>query len=472
MRNVLNLGLTISIVMFTIFHFFTYFYEINWLLKVLAVSGFGIFVFTFIMHTLPKMKMPFSLFIIGIIILFFSDTSMADGLWEGLLQMRNIIGLLIVVPMISWVLREEPFLEAIMEYGHRYLNTSRKFYLGMISFTQIIAYFLLFGAIPMMYQFVNMILKDKKGEAWEHFKGTALLRGFSLSVLWVISIPSFAYVVGTMNASLGLAIFQGMIVAVVGVIVAVLFSKADEKKYGVNLTAGLKSEIADLLAHTSDEKTMYRHVKEFIALFVTLFGSIFILNSLIDIELLVLIPLVVLVWIFVYYIVKGRLNKLFDLAKIYIKTDMARQSYQLCVMLGAGMLIYALGQTAFADIVVNGIYSLQELLPFLNLLYFLPFMVILLGFAALGPLTVMVLVAGILQSIYLPYPAELIVLAITLGSSISILLSPVIMPIIVLSGENKLSGFKNGIQFNWKYALVMYILVMGYIQLRVYLGNY
>src|SRR5699024_10823988 len=87
-------------------------------------------------------------------------------------------------------------------------------------------------------------------------------------------------------------------------------------------------------------------------------------------------------------------------------------------------------------------YSLQASLPFINILYFLPFMVIILGFFGLGPLTVMVLLGGILESIQLPYPPELIVVAITLGSAISILLSPLIMPIIALSGVNGLSGFK------------------------------
>ncbi|MFC4023517.1 hypothetical protein ACFOUV_06745 [Oceanobacillus longus] len=470
MKTVNQWGLTISIIIFTILHFYTYFYENTILLNLLSISGIGIFFFAVIIYTPPKIKMPFGLFIVGMIILIFSDTSMIQGVRDGFLQMRNMIGLLVIVPMISWVLREEPYLEAIMGFGHRLLNTSRKFYFGIISFTQIIAYFLLFGSIPMMYQFVNMILKDEKGEAWEHFKGTAVLRGFALSVMWVVSIPSFAFVVETMDANLGITIVQGMIVSTIGIFVALIFSKFEEKKYGVDLTAGLTTEIEDLLSHSSNKKEMNRHVIEFAVLFISLFGSIFILNAFVEVELLVLIPLVVMVWIGTYYVIKRKINNFFHTAKSYVQKDMARQSYQLCVMLGAGILIFALTQTGFASFVVNGIYSMQEILPFLNVLYFLPFMVIILGFVGLGPLTVMVLVAGILETIYLPYPPELIVLAVTLGSSISILLSPVLMPIIILSGANGLSGFKNGVLFNWKYALVIYVLVMGYVQGRVYLG--
>ncbi|WP_010647932.1 hypothetical protein [Oceanobacillus massiliensis] len=470
MKKVVQWGLPISIITFTVLHFVTYFNGNEFLLDLLSISGMGILLFAVILYTPPKIKMPFGLFIAGLLIITFSDSHLMEGLMDGFREMRNMIGLLVTVPMISWVLREEPFLEAIMGFGHRFLNTSRKFYFGMISFTQIIAYFLLFGSISMMYQFVDMILKDESGEAWEHFKGTALLRGFSLSVMWVVSIPSFAYVVESMGASLGVSIIQGMFVSIAGIMVALLFSKFEEKSYGVDLTAGLKTEIEELLSHTADKKQMNRIVLEFMILFVSLFGSIFILSSFVEIELLILIPLVVMVWILTYYVSKRRLNKLFDLAKKYVQKDMAHQSYQLCVMLGAGILIFALSHTEFASLIVDGIYSLQEVLPFLNVLYFLPFMVIILGFFGLGPLTVMVLVAGILESIYLPYPPELIVLAVTLGSSISILLSPMIMPIIMLSGENGLSGFKNGIGFNWKFGVVIYLMVMGYVQVRVYMG--
>jgi len=79
----------------------------------------------------------------------------------------------------------------------------------------------------------------------------------------------------------------------------------------------------------------------------------------------------------------------------------------------------------------------------------------------------MVLVGAILGGLHLPYPPEIIVLTVTSGSAISILLSPLIMPVISLSGANGLSGFKNGIRFNWKYALVLYAVVQVYVQMVV-----
>ncbi|UJL45568.1 hypothetical protein KFZ58_14345 [Virgibacillus sp. NKC19-16] len=464
MNALIQWGLRLSITFYALLHFITYFYDKEILLFFLSISGLSLFLFAVISYTVKNIKLPLSLFLVGIAILFFSNGSMTEGILNGFLQMRDMIGLLVVIPMIGWVLREEPYMEAIMGFGHKMLNTSRKFYVGMASFTQIIAYFLNFGSIPMMYQFENMILKDEKGEAWENFKGTAVLRGFALSTMWVVSIPSFAFVVEAMNASLWVSIFQGLGMSICGIFLAVAFSHFEEKRYGVDLTTGLQTEISEVLRHTTDRKQRNHRVREFVVLFVTLFGTIFLLQAVLPIELLVLIPLVVLVWIGVYYLVKKRTKNLLKEAKIYVQTDMGKQSYQLCVMLGAGMMISALNQTGFASLVVDGIYALQESLPFINVLYFLPFMVIILAFFGLGPLTVMVLVGGILGSLSLPYPPELIVLVVTSGSAISILLSPMIMPVIVLSGNNGLSLFTNGVKFNWKYAAMLYVVVQVYVQ--------
>lgn len=464
MQNGIQRGLSLSIVLYGMLHFITYFYPNRTVLTVLSISGIGILLFAALILSPKKLKMPLSLLIIGLLILIYSDASLLDGLKDGFLEMRNMIGLLILVPLISWVLQEEPYMESIISLGNKLLNTSRKFYLGMISFVQVIAYFLLFGSIQMVYHFIDEILEDRKGEAWENFKGTALLRGFALSTMWVVSIPSFVYVVEVMDASLFLSIIQGLGMSAVGVIIAMIFSRFEEKKYEVDLTAGIRGEFRDVMETTTSIYRVKRDFKEFFVLFVSLFGTIFLLQAFLDMELLILIPLVVMIWIVAFYLYKKRPHKLVSHLQNHVNKEIVYGSYQLCMMLGAGFMIYALNQTMFAERFIEGIYSFQEVLPFLNLLYFLPFIIIILGLMGLGPLTVMVLVGGILEGLPLPYPPEIIVLTITSGSAVSILLSPIIMPVITLSGANGLSVLKNGIGFNWKYALVIYVVVQVYVQ--------
>ncbi|MGP4108500.1 hypothetical protein [Virgibacillus sp. L01] len=460
--------LRLSIFLYGLLHFVTFFVNNELLADLQALSGLLILLFAGINLTVKQFKLPLVLFLTGLITITLAGDSLFENLQDGLLQMSSIIGLLIVVPMIGWVLREEPYIEEIIGLAHRMLDTSRKFYFGMIFFTHIISYFLLFGAIPLMYRFVDDILKNQQGEAWENFKGTALLRAFALSTLWIISIPSFTFAVEALNASLWVTILQGFVVTVCAIAVAVIFSYFDEKRYGVDLTSEIKTEIDKVVSHSSNRKQQIRHTLEFAFLFITLFGSIFILYELISIPLMVLIPLVIIVWTSIYFTIKKSSAKLFRQTAEYYREGLISQGYQFSIMLAAGVMILGINQTGLGANFIEMIYSLQEIIPFFNMLYFLPFIVIILGFMALGPLTVMVLVAGILESISLPYPPELVVLSITSGSAISILLSPLIMPVIILSGTNGLSGYKNGIKFNLKYAIALYVMVQFYIQFVVY----
>ncbi|RYG71970.1 hypothetical protein EU245_12160 [Lentibacillus lipolyticus] len=467
MHGFVTRGLRLSIFLYALLHFINYFFHSSVIATIHAGIGLVMLVLAATYLTLYRFKLPLFLLTGGVVIFVLTGGFNVGNIRNGLLQMSDIIGLLAIVPMIGWVLRQEAYIEELIGLAHELLDSSRKFYFVMVSFTHILSYFLLFGVIPLMYQFVSNILQHQRGEAWEYFKGTALLRGFALSTIWVISIPSFAFAVDALNASLWKAILQGFFVAAAGLLMAVLFSYFEEKRYGIDFTSEINTEIAAVLERSSDKKEQLRMAIEFIFLFITLFGTIFLLYEILAVKLMLLIPFVIIVWASMYFLVKRKLKNMLTEMKDYYVNGLSSKAYQFSVLTSAGVIIFAMNQSGIGETLINGIYSLQEVLPFFNMLYFLPFIVIILGFLGLGPLTVMVLVAGILESISLPYSPELIVLAVTLGSAISILLSPLIMPVIILSGTNGLSAFKNGLKFNYKYAIALYVMVQCYIQWMV-----
>src|SRR5699024_8653292 len=286
--------------------------------------------------------------------------------------------------------------------------------------------------------------------------------------LWVVTVPSFVVVVDTLGASIYISIAQGFGIALIGTFIAVLLVSYAERKHNLDITSVLQKEIESVLLHASDDKKVRKQkVIEFFVLFFSLFGAIFFIYGVWKVSLMILIPVVIIIWVISFYIYKRRPYKLKTIGKEYFSIGLARQSYLVTLMLSIGTLIYALNQTDFAENVVGGLNFLESHVSWLNPLYLLPFIVIFLGFLGLGPLTVMVLMAGILNSLALPYPPELIVLAITSGSVISILISPMIMPLIILSATNGLSLFTNGIKFNWKFSILFYIVTQLYIQFMI-----
>jgi len=469
MQNIIAFGLRISIIVFTLAHVIESFTEHEWLLQVISVSGVALILFAVLSFPLGRLKLPLFILLISMAILLSAQVNPLTGLFLGVGEMRNIIGLLVVIPLIKWVLEEESYVEDMMSVFHSLINTSKKFYFSLVSLTQILAYFLLFASIPTMYQLIDVFFKDKDVEIWESYKSTALLRGFSLSTLWVVTIPSFIVVVDTLNASIYLSIAQGFGIALAGTLLAVLFMAFETRKADVDLTPLLQAEMDYVLKDASaDYQVRKKNVREFFLLFISLFGTIFLIYGIWEVPLLILIPLVIIVWMITFYLYKQRTSKLKTIGKHYLTDGLKNQTPSVVLMLSIGVLIYAINETSFAESVVSGINYLESQVSWLNPLYLLPFIVIILGLMGLGPLTVMVLVAGILTTLDLAYPPELIVLAITSGSVISILLSPLILPLIVLSHANGLSSLKNGIKNNWKFALVFYGLTQTYIQIMIY----
>lgn len=468
MLNLSRYSFTFLISLYALLYFVDYFSTISIVSTIISIIGLCAFLISFVFMPIKKGAISLLLTVLALALHLIAGNSIVEGAISGFNIMSGLITLLLIVPMISWVLREKPYIESVIHLAQNLLNTSRKFYFGMLVITQMISYFLLFGAIPMVYQMVNDFMSDQTGEAWENYKGTALLRGFALTTMWVISIPSFVFAVSHLDASLFLSILQGAILSFCGVLLAVVFSYFQEKRYGVNITEGIQEQIAKVSQQTLEKDIGNREALEFLYLFISLFGTIFLLNAVWDVELLLIIPIVIIFWVIAYFLITRRMVKMLQQGKVYVNKDVANQAQQFSILLAAGFLIDAVEQSGYGQYLVDGIFFLTDAIPFLNFLWVLPFVVILLGFIGLGPLTVIVLVSGILQGVELPYPPEIVVLGITSGSVISIMLSPLILPVIVLSASNGLSILKNGIRFNFAYAIAFYFLVQLYLQLMVH----
>lgn len=469
MKSIAAKGFTLFISLYALLHFISYFTEQPFLEFLLSILGMLTLIFAFWLLPFKRAKLQFCLILIAFIVLIFTSDSSWDGMVEGLRQMRNLVGLLFVVPMISWVLKEEPYIEEIMSFAHNFLDKSHKFYFGLMAMTQVISHFLLFGSVPMMYRFIDSFLKEQKGEAWEHFKGTAILRSFALSTMWVISIPSFIFAVEALDATMWKSTLYGFLFALAGTVLSVILMHFQGKKYGVDFTSVLKVEIDKAMRNSRNQGRWNPDVIEFVFLFVSLFGTIFIVHEIWGLEFLLVIPLVIFVWTLLYFFFKKRRGSIVRDAKMYFSKGIANQAQQFSILLAAGLLIYSLNQSGVGSYVISGMDFLTDIVPILNILFLIPFIVIFLGFVGLGPLQAIVLVTGILEGVALPYPPELIVLSVTSGSVISILLSPFVMPIIILSSVNGLSEIRNGLQFNWKFAIIFYCMVQLYVQLMVLL---
>src|SRR5699024_320518 len=135
-----------------------------------------------------------------------------------------------------------------------------------------------------------------------------------------------------------------------------------------------------MLLNASNKQVRIKKVLEFFFLFLSLFGTIFIVYAIWQVPLMILIPLVIIFWMIAFYLIKRRIDRLRIITKTYIHHGLQKQAYQLNVMISVGVLIFALNQTSFAMNVVNGLNAVEHAVSWLNPLFLLPFIVMILGF--------------------------------------------------------------------------------------------
>src|SRR5699024_11515336 len=108
-------------------------------------------------------------------------------------------------------------------------------------------------------------------------------------------------------------------------------------------------------------------------------------------------------WTITFYIYKRRIYKFKALTKDYFFNSLKNQTYQVSLMLSIGALIFSLNQTNFAENVVGGLNFLENYISWLNPLYFLPFIFIILGLLVLGPFQLLYLLQVLLIVLFLLY---------------------------------------------------------------------
>lgn len=472
MKKIATGGFVALICLYTIVHYMQLIFGWNWLLLISSLAGLAAFIFTFGYIPLKKMALPSVLILLAGVISYFA----LDGNWfgtilTGIREMESLVVMLLVVPMVGWVFKDEPYIEEVMFFSRRWLYSSYRFFAGSIFVGQIISYFLLVGSVSMNYQIVNTFLKYRTNDLWEVFKSRSVLRGFALSTMWVFSIPSFSYAVEILGASFPIAILQGFLFSLVGIALSVIGLWIMEKKHNVSLSTGIIEELQRIESMKAKDTNGNVKVIEFAILFISLIGSIMLLHSLFSIDILTVIPPVVLLWTLSYFSIKRRFHRFFAESKSYLTSSMRWKAPEIMIMMTAGPLIYALNKSGIGQSFVEWSFLMTSGLEWLNFLWLLPFFVLILGFSGLGVAVAVILVGGILQSIHLPYPPELIVFSLTIGSVMTIVTSPFMVGIILLSGQNGKSLIENGMRRNWAFAAVFYIVGQIYIQLMLIIGN-
>ncbi|WP_218970534.1 hypothetical protein [Alkalihalobacterium alkalinitrilicum] len=434
-----------------------------WLNVFLSLISIITLIFSIVLLTLRQAALPLSLCLMGLTI-YFSTVKNIDieVLLNGISEMRVMVFVLVVVPIVRWVLNSKKYIQSVMVCSNKYLRSSISFYAGMMAVTQVVSFFLLVAAVPVTYQFVSRYQIEKNKALWEYLKNTAIIRGFALTSIWSISIPSFVYAIEALGASVKITIFHGFILSIVGIMIGTILFAITNWKNTSALTVEIRKTV-NYSFNSNEEKVLKRLLLEFFLLLVSLIFSILIFNFYFSWGLLKVIPIVVIIWTVTYFIIQKKLKFLLTEVTKYFKTDIPLKAKEVSIFLSAGLLISSINESRAGQILIEEIYHLIINYNFINFLVILPFLIVLFAFFGLPASASMVLVGGILQGVLLPYSPEAIVLSLTLGNVIGVLISPFMIPGVLLSSVNMSVPYRYTFASNKLYALCFIIVAIIYI---------
>ena len=465
MSTIIGRLFSFSAVAFTALHLTDSWLHLPWMAELLSLFGLVILICFFALAKWRKAALPLLLTAAAVFVLWRSTggDGLADRLFEGFRYMRLLLPVLLVFPMFSWVLKLEPYVESMMSYAGKRLKNGRRIHFILLAVTQIISSFLMIGSIHFMYRWMQSLLEKKTGREWEEFKGTIALRGFSLSTIWVITIPSFSYAVSALQANAAVMIGQGLAFALFGVWLTMLMQSLKDRRRGTRLPEELYAELKTVDTEAA-AKQIVKHVREFLLIFLALTAVIFAAHGLTGLDLLYLFPILLFPSVAFIFIAKKKGRQFAAELKSYLSRELPNKSYEMAVFVSTGLFIYAMNDSGWSKAVVSSIYSFTDQMHLVNMLFLLPLIIVVLSFLGLSPLNNMVLLGGIIQSIHLPYPPEIVAFSMTVGSLMGHVLSPITVAAVMLSAANGKSAWFNSVRSNWAFALVFFAVSQVYMQ--------
>jgi hypothetical protein len=444
-------------------YFIVYFvsepFGLPWLNPLFSFLGLLIFASAFFLLRGAALILPIILLVFstGMIFLTGSDPVI---LWDGLREMKMILPLVLLVPLVGWIMNQKPYIQAVFKASQKWMKTSTHYYLGLSLLSYAISSFMLMAGIALLHALISGNRPDNtpSRSTEDYFKSTSIMRGYSLTSLFSLFTPAFAYAVQGTGAPLWKTAGIGFILGLIGVLLGWFLFQWYQRNAG-----GL--EMAEMVQDTpTDVAGTGPLLKELILIIIGMISLTLLFLEFTPLNILYVIPLVILLMNLTYFIAIRNLNRLLKATRQFVVQDLPKKSRELTLIFSAGLLVGSLKATGmgalFFSLFLSGLEAIH-----LNIYTGLTCMIILMGFLGLPPIPGMILVSGILTDLPVGVMPELITLSLLVGVVITLLIAPVTVPLLLISSLNGFSMWQNGFRWNFGFGALFFICGQVYIYL-------
>ncbi|ARK30184.1 hypothetical protein [Halalkalibacter krulwichiae] len=457
MKPFINKLFVYSLLTFILVYFLSVIWKLSLVDILLSSSGLVMLVSALILLPKQNLKLPFTLIVFSLLILYVTSAS-PIVLWNGLREMSAVVPLIVLVSLVSWMIGHRPYVIALMTKMNRYITSSTRFFTLVAGTSHIISSFMAVGGVPFVYQMFRNTKRDSVSQnAWDFTISTAIMRGFTLTVLWATVHPAFVYAVAGTDAPLMATVLKGIGLTGLGFMTGILLFRLQMKK----------NDIPDTVMpnlHFKEQEPEKGLVGKFFFWIFVLMGGIFLSIQWLKLDILLAVPVVIMMVTTLYFFVNKEMSTYKQRFRKLITIDFENKKKEMVLILSAGLLVGTLKETGYGHVLFAYFLSAIDFVN-INILIGLTLVVIVLGFCGFPPIPAMILLSGILVDIPGGYSTDVIALSLLLGVSVTLVTAPVTVPLLLISSQNGRSLAENGIGWNLGFGVLFLLIGLAYIQL-------
>jgi hypothetical protein len=209
-----------------------------------------------------------------------------------------------------------------------------------------------------------------------------------------------------------------------------------------------------------------RQVGEFTVVLLIFLGSVVAIHEWTGIGLLALVPLVGLLLTVVGFFAFGAGARLHSELIGYLYKSLPPKSVEISLVLAIGFFTSGVQAAPVTRAVLQGLQEALAGRPGLVMIV-LPLLIIGLGFCGITPTVAVLFVTGALRAGALGVLPVAVVGAISLGQVVGLVITPVALPLFLLSSLARAEPITVGLYWNWRYAIGLFIAAQVVLQLWV-----
>ena len=366
----------------------------------------------------------------------------------------GLVALFISLPFLSFPLKYENYQSSLEKFSLKYIKNT----VTLANFSALLTFFLAsllnLGAMQVVY---NLLYQKKASLDYERILFRSMLRGNLAALFWSPNYVAVAVIIHSLDIPWISIVPLGLSISILILLSNWLLTTITTMKKENDLVSELEKAV--LLDLTSQDK---KNLWKLVGIFSLLISFVLLLNIFTDLNILVIVPIVAIIYPLGLAIVQGKMAIYQNELKNYYQVGLLDKKDEIIIFAAAGFFGKALEITGIGKLIPTLLHLNTITIPFLAILLIIC-IIVLLAVLGVHPVITCATFATTVSAQTLGLTVEGYAMVLLASFGLAVMTSPFSGTALVMSGICKYSPWQMGPLLNSRYALGMGIILALFI---------